>query len=65
MVLLGDENWSGFIYKLMRYYGVSPITNNMFATYFPESNITYREPRVMARKKNSEIITVERFEAHY
>jgi hypothetical protein len=46
-------------------YGVSPITNKMFATYFPEANVTYREPRSRARRVNSEIITVERFEDHY
>jgi len=63
--VLGDESWSGFIYKLMRSFGVSPITNKMFATYFPEANVTYRETRSRARRANSEIITVERFEDHY
>jgi hypothetical protein len=63
--VLGKESWSGFIYKLMRNYGVSPISNKMFATSFPESKIAYREPRITARRLNSEIITIERFEDHY
>ena len=63
--VLGDENWSGFIYKLMRAYGVSPITNKMFADYFPEANVTYREVQRRPRRANSEMITVVKFEDHY
>ncbi len=63
--VLGEENWSGFIYKLMKTFGVSPITNKMFADYFPEANVTYKERQRRPRKINSELITVVKFVDHY
>ncbi len=55
---LGYEYWAGFVYKLMRGYGVSPITNKMFATYFPEAGIEYNEGVKRGRKAKSEVIVV-------
>lgn len=56
--VLGDENWAGFVYKLMRGYGVAPITNKMFATYFPEANVNFKEGTRRAKRRNSDVITV-------
>ncbi|MBP7359599.1 MAG: hypothetical protein KA955_09725 [Prevotella sp.] len=63
--VLGDENWAGFIYKLIRGYGVAPITNEMFASYFPEANVDYRQRVPRKRRANSEIITVVESINHY
>lgn len=62
--VLGHENWAGFIYKLMRGYGVAPVTNKMFAQYFPEMGIAYRESTPRAKRVNSEIITVDSVVSH-
>ena len=63
--VLGAENWAGFIYKLMRGYGVAPITNQMFSNFCSEANVTYNTPRIRTRRVNSETISVERFVDHY
>lgn len=56
--VLGNNNWAGFIYQLMRGYGVAPITNKMFSTCFPEINVGYNEGTKRGRKVKSEIINV-------
>lgn len=63
--VLGKENWAGFIYKLMRSYGVAPITNQMFDELCPEANISYFLSNRKTRTANSEIITVEWVVDHY
>lgn len=56
--VLGHEHWAGFVYKLMRGYGVAPITNRMFATYFPEAKIEYNEGGKRKGKAKSDVIVV-------
>lgn len=63
--VLGDENWAGFVYKLMRGYGVAPITNEMFATCFPEANVLYNRRAPRKKRANSEMITVVKSINHY
>lgn len=62
--ILGYEHWAGFIYMLMRQYGVAPITNRMFSTYFPEANTTFSERAPRPKAPKSEVITIERFVSH-
>ena len=63
--VLGYENWAGFIYQLIRALGVAPITSKMFADYFPEANVSYREIQRRPKRANSELIKVVKFENHY
>ncbi len=51
--ILGLENWSDFIYKLMRNYGVAAITNSMIAKNFPELNISFTSGTQRKRKKGA------------
>lgn len=51
--LLGHVSWADFIYKLIRNFGVSPISNKDMATFFPELSITYRVPRQRTRRSAS------------
>jgi len=62
--VLGNENWAGFVYKLMRGYGVAPITSKMFADFLPEANVTFKEGVKRTKKAKSEKITVVKFVTH-
>ena len=61
----GYEKWAGFAYKLIRGWGVAPITNKMLAAYLPELNVSYKKSAKRAPKSNSEIITVQESIDHF
>jgi hypothetical protein len=63
--VLGYEYWAGFVYKLMRGMGVSPISSKMFGTYFPEANVEFNEGTRRPRRMNSDIISVEGIVDHF
>ena len=56
--LLGHTSWADFIYNLIRSYGVSPISNQEMASFFPELGIECNERRRRVRSAASTPISI-------